>query len=189
MISMSSCRFLHDEENCSEVAYSKYHSLFFIRLLNFCGLRSLSRWNLQHMAASCSTRKDSAKGPAARRRRTTESLKCHFGISKKTHRNSTTPWGGRPKVTNFVSTTTTTTTTTRCVLRPDGFAAENKETQGAFYPVFLCVYVSQCTYVQERGSFFWFAYSFISCGGGDIKRSNATRQDEKKGRCLSFTVQ
>ncbi len=53
MSSRSSCRFLQEEENCSEVAYSKYHSLFFIRLLNFCGFRSRSRWNLQQMAASC----------------------------------------------------------------------------------------------------------------------------------------
>ena len=34
-ISRSSCKFLQLLENCSDVAYSKYHSLFFIRLLNF----------------------------------------------------------------------------------------------------------------------------------------------------------
>ena len=49
---MKSCRFLQEDENCSDVAYSKYQSLFFIRLLNFCGLRSRSRWNLQQIAAS-----------------------------------------------------------------------------------------------------------------------------------------
>ena len=49
---MFSCRFLHDDENCSDVAYSKYHSLFFIRLLNLFGFFSRSKWNLQQMAAS-----------------------------------------------------------------------------------------------------------------------------------------
>ena len=34
-ISKSSCRFLQLLLNCSDVAYSKYHNLFFIRLLNF----------------------------------------------------------------------------------------------------------------------------------------------------------
>jgi len=48
----SSCKFLHEDENCSEVAYSKYHSLFFIRLLNFWGFFSLSWWNFEQMAAS-----------------------------------------------------------------------------------------------------------------------------------------
>ena len=50
--SMFSCRFLHEDENCSEVAYSKYHILFFMRLLNLFGFFSLSRWNLQQIAAS-----------------------------------------------------------------------------------------------------------------------------------------
>lgn len=51
-ISSFSCRFLHDAANVSDVAYSKYHSLFFIRLLNLCGFFSRSRWNLTQMAAS-----------------------------------------------------------------------------------------------------------------------------------------
>ena len=52
MSSMFSCRFLQDDENCSEVAYSKYQILFFIRLLNLFGFFSRSRWNLQQIAAS-----------------------------------------------------------------------------------------------------------------------------------------
>ena len=51
-ISKSSCRFLQLLENCSDVAYSKYHSLFFIRLLNFWGFFSRSAWNLLQIAAS-----------------------------------------------------------------------------------------------------------------------------------------
>ena len=50
--STSSCKFLQEDENCSDVAYSKYHNLFFIRLLNFCGFFSRSMWNLLHIAAS-----------------------------------------------------------------------------------------------------------------------------------------
>lgn len=42
-ISNDSCKFLQDAENCSEVAYSKYHNLFFIRLLNLSGFFSRSR--------------------------------------------------------------------------------------------------------------------------------------------------
>ena len=52
-ISKSSCRFLQLLLNCSDVAYSKYHNLFFILLLNFWGFFSLSAWNLLQMAASC----------------------------------------------------------------------------------------------------------------------------------------
>ena len=50
--STSSCKFLQEDENCSDVAYSKYHNLFFIRLLNFCGFFSRSMWNLLQIAAS-----------------------------------------------------------------------------------------------------------------------------------------
>jgi hypothetical protein len=49
---MSSCRFLHEAVNVSEVANSKYHNLFFIRLLNLSGFFSRSEWNLTQMAAS-----------------------------------------------------------------------------------------------------------------------------------------
>ena len=52
MSSMFSWRFLQEEENCSDVAYSKYQILFFIRLLNLFGFFSRSRWNLQQIAAS-----------------------------------------------------------------------------------------------------------------------------------------
>lgn len=52
-ISKSSCKFLHDAANVSDVAYSKYQSLFFIRLLNLWGFLSRSLWNLTHIAASC----------------------------------------------------------------------------------------------------------------------------------------
>ena len=51
-ISKSSCKFLQLLEKVSDVAYSKYHSLFFIRLLNFWGFFSLSAWNLLQIAAS-----------------------------------------------------------------------------------------------------------------------------------------
>ena len=51
-ISKSSCRFLQLLLNCSEVAYSKYQSLFFILLLNFWGFFSRSAWNLLQIAAS-----------------------------------------------------------------------------------------------------------------------------------------
>lgn len=49
---MSSCRFLQEAVNVSEVANSKYQSLFFIRLLNLSGFFSRSEWNLTQMAAS-----------------------------------------------------------------------------------------------------------------------------------------
>lgn len=51
-ISMCSWRFLHDAAKVSEVAYSKYHNLFFIRLLNLWGFFSRSKWNLTQIAAS-----------------------------------------------------------------------------------------------------------------------------------------
>ena len=51
-MSKSSCKFLQLLLNCSDVAYSKYHNLFFIRLLNFWGFFSRSAWNLLQMAAS-----------------------------------------------------------------------------------------------------------------------------------------
>jgi len=51
-ISMLSWRFLQDAANVSDVAYSKYQSLFFMRLLNLCGFFSRSKWNLTQMAAS-----------------------------------------------------------------------------------------------------------------------------------------
>lgn len=57
-ISIFSCKFLHDAANVSDVAYSKYHSLFFIRLLNLCGFRSRSKWNFTQMAASCYSTND-----------------------------------------------------------------------------------------------------------------------------------
>lgn len=50
---MFSCRFLQEAAKVSEVAYSKYHSLFFMRLLNLCGFFSRSKWNLTQIAASC----------------------------------------------------------------------------------------------------------------------------------------
>ena len=52
-MSISSCSFLHDAAKVSEVAYSKYQSLFFILLLNFSGFFSRSRWNFTQIAASC----------------------------------------------------------------------------------------------------------------------------------------
>lgn len=58
-MSMCSWRFLQEAANVSDVAYSKYHSLFFIRLLNLCGFRSRSKWNFTQMAASCNEKKES----------------------------------------------------------------------------------------------------------------------------------
>lgn len=57
-ISKNSCKFLHDAANVSDVAYSKYHNLFFILLLNLCGFFSRSRWNFTQMAASYEQGKD-----------------------------------------------------------------------------------------------------------------------------------
>lgn len=51
-ISIFSWRFLQEAANVSEVAYSKYQSLFFMRLLNLWGFFSRSKWNLTQIAAS-----------------------------------------------------------------------------------------------------------------------------------------
>lgn len=53
--STNSCRFLQVAEKVSLVAYSKYHSLFFILELNLCGFFSRSKWNLTQIAASTPT--------------------------------------------------------------------------------------------------------------------------------------